>query len=353
MSGPDRLRITGGAVYDPANGVDGEVRDVCIEGGRIVERLPAGVPALDARGMVVMPGGVDIHSHFASSSCNHARRLIPDEHAADPARAPRLSEGELPPRSGTGGSVPSTFTTGNRYAGLGYTTAFDSAEAPHLARHTHEELRDTPIVDKACCVLMANNEILLDLIERGELERAKHVAAWNVWAAKAYGVKAVNTGGVAAWKWGKDAKGLFEPVPGYRSVTPAQIIAALAGIVDDLGLPHPVHVHCNNLGVAGNYRTTLDTLRTLDGHRAHLAHIQFHAYGGRAGGRPRSRAPELAEYLGAHPEFSADVGQVMFGPATTMTADAPVSAVLSEITHGRWVNADTEADRIVDQSSPP
>jgi formylmethanofuran dehydrogenase subunit A len=34
----------------------------------------------------------------------------------------------------------------------------------------------------------------------------------------------------------------------------------------------------------------------------------------------------------------------MFGDAMTMTADAPVSAVLREITHGRWVNADTEAE---------
>ena len=93
MSGPARLRIVGGTMHDPANGVDGEIRDVCIEGGRIVADLPAGAPTLDARGMVVMPGGVDIHSHFASSSCNHARRLIPDEHAADPAAAPRLPGG--------------------------------------------------------------------------------------------------------------------------------------------------------------------------------------------------------------------------------------------------------------------
>ena len=122
------------------------------------------------------------------------------------------------------------------------------------------------------------------------------------------------------------------------------MIETIATAVHELGLPHPVHVHCNNLGVSGNWRTTLDTLRTLEGRRAHLAHLQFHAYGGQPGGRPRSRAPELAEYLGAHPELSADVGQVMFGPAMTMTADAPVSAVLREITHGRWVNADTEAE---------
>ena len=147
MSSPVRLRVTGGSVYDPANGVEGDVRDVCIENGKIVSSLPAGGPTLDARGMVVMPGGVDIHSHLASSSCNHARRLIPDEHAADPVLAPDLAEGEISARSGTGGTVPSTFTTGYRYAGLGYTTAFDAAVAPLVARHSHSELDDTPCVD--------------------------------------------------------------------------------------------------------------------------------------------------------------------------------------------------------------
>jgi formylmethanofuran dehydrogenase subunit A len=34
----------------------------------------------------------------------------------------------------------------------------------------------------------------------------------------------------------------------------------------------------------------------------------------------------------------------MFGPATTLTADAPVSALLREITGGKWVNADLEAE---------
>ena len=33
-------------------------------------------------------------------------------------------------RSGTMGSVPSTFATGYKYAGMGYTTAFDAAVPP-------------------------------------------------------------------------------------------------------------------------------------------------------------------------------------------------------------------------------
>ena len=62
--------------------------------------------------------------------------------------------------------MPSTFTTGYRYAGLGYTTVFDAAVAPLLARHSHAELDDTPFVDGGFFVLMGNDEYLLRQIER-------------------------------------------------------------------------------------------------------------------------------------------------------------------------------------------
>ncbi len=71
-------------------------------------------------------------------------------------------------RGGIGGPTPTTFATGYLYAGMGYTTVIEAAVPVLTAKHTHEELRDTPIVDKGCCVLMANNEIVLDLLEAGE-----------------------------------------------------------------------------------------------------------------------------------------------------------------------------------------
>jgi formylmethanofuran dehydrogenase subunit A len=330
------LRIAQGRVFDPANGIDGEVRDVCIDGGRVVEDVPADAPRIDAGGMVVMPGGVDIHAHIAGGAVNASRKLAPEEHRADVLDRTAIT------RSGTGGTVPSTFATGYRYALLGYTTVVDAATPPLLARHTLAELRDTPIVDKAFLVLMGNNLPLFELIRGGG--PVTEAVAWWLEATGGYGVKLVNPGGVEMWKHGnRNVTSLDDEVEGL-GVTPRRVLEAIAGAVDELALPHPVHVHCNNLGVAGNWRTTLDTLDTLVGRRAHLAHLQFHAYGGEPGKRPRSRAPELAEHLDAHPEHSADVGQVMFGPATTMTADAPVSALLRDITGGKWVNADLEAE---------
>ncbi len=341
MSAPSRLRVAGGTVHDPANGVDGEVRDICIEDGRIVASLPQTTPTLDARGMIVMPGGVDIHSHLASSSCNHARRLLPEEHSADPAPAPHLLEGAGPARSGTGGTVPTTFTSGYRYAGLGYTTVFDAAVAPLMARHSHAELEDTPCVDSGFFALMGNDEYLLRQVARGERERARDYAGWLLGATGAYAIKIVNPGGIEAWKTGqRNLTGLDETLASH-GVTPRAILETLTDAANQLRLPHPVHIHCNNLGMPGNVAVTMATMDALAGRRAHFTHVQFHSYAGPGWG---SGAAPVIEYVNAHPEISIDVGQVMFGPAATITADGPVEYLLHKSTGRKWVNIDIELE---------
>ena len=345
MSAASRLRISGGTVYDPANGVDGEVRDVCIDGDRIVAELPSNVPRLDARGMIVMPGGVDIHAHIAGSSVNQGRRLLPEQHATDPVPAPRLADGATA-RSGTAGTIPSTFTTGYRYAGLGYTTAMEAAVAPLAARHAHAELDDTPIIDSGCFVLLGNDDYLLRQLAAGELARVRQYVAWLLGATRAYAIKIVNPGGIARWKSGgaeRNVGAIDDPV-GSSSVTPRKILEVLAGAANTLELPHPVHIHCNNLGQPGNVGTTLQSMQALAGQRAHFTHLQFHSYGGERGKGWKSAARDVIEHVNAHPEISADVGQVMFGPATTLTADAPVEHLLYTSTGRKWVNVDSELE---------
>jgi formylmethanofuran dehydrogenase subunit A len=338
-----RLRITGGAVHDPASGIDGEVRDICIENGRIVASLPAEAPVLRADGMVIMAGGIDIHAHIAATSVSLGRRLLPEEHSLDPVPAPALDDGSIP-RSGTGGTVPSTFTTGYRYAGLGYTTVFDAAVAPVAARQTHAELDDTPIIDGGFFALLGNDEYLHRQIAAGETTRAKDYAAWILRSTGGYAIKVVNPGGVELWKRNvREVKTLDDPV-GTSNVTPRRILEVLAGAANDLGLPHPVHIHCNNLGVAGNVAMTLDSMRALEGRRAHFTHLQFHSYGGERGKSWSSAARQVAEYVNAHPEVTGDVGQVMFGDATTLTADGAVEYLLHTSTGRKWINSDIELE---------
>ncbi|MGH8583421.1 MAG: formylmethanofuran dehydrogenase subunit A [Gammaproteobacteria bacterium] len=333
------LRIINGRVYDPVNGVDGAVREVCIENGKIVASVPEGTRRVDAQGMVVMPGGVDIHCHIAGPKVNLARKLQPEDKRLD------VHPGTPATRSGTGGIVPSTFATGYRYAAMGYTTAMEAAVPPLFARHVLEEFHDTPVIDKGFYVLLGGNVFLYKLLKEGRREEFKQAVAWWVNVTKAYAVKLVNPGSDELWKGRRNANimDLNDTIDHY-GLTPIEVIRAFIETVNDLGLPHPVHIHCNNLGHSGNYTTTLDTMRAAEGRRAHIAHVQFHSYGGEPGRNPTSKGPEIADYINRHPHITADVGQVMFGKATAMTADAPLAYLLRGISGNKWVNADTECE---------
>ena len=228
------LRITGGTIYDPANGVDGELGDIWIVEGCVVESpSEEGVKAdrtLDATGLVVMPGGVDMHCHIAGPKVNTARKMIPeDKRTADPVVRTRLT------RSGTVGSVPSTFATGYLYAGMGYTTAMDAAVPPLGARHAHEELEDTPIIDKGFYVLMGNNHYVMKQLAADEPGLLKAYIAWLLHSTKGFAAKLVNPGGVEIWKsGGGNARGIDDTVEHF-GVTPRQIIRGVAAAVDELG----------------------------------------------------------------------------------------------------------------------
>jgi formylmethanofuran dehydrogenase subunit A len=189
---------------------------------------------------------------------------------------------------------------------------------------------------------MGNNHYIMRSIQEREPQKLRAFIAWLLGATKGYAPKLVNPGGVAGWKWGKDCKGLSDVVPGYKKVTPAKTIAALARIADELKLPHPVHIHCNNLGAPGNYTTTIETMKLLEGRRAHMAHLQYHAYGGEDWFTMKSAAKEIAEYFNAHPNLTCDAGAVLFGNTVTVTADGPWQHLLYELTGRKWGNLDVE-----------
>ena len=102
----------------------------------------------------------------------------------------------------------------------------------------------------------------------------------------------------------------------------------------------------NNLGMPGNWTTTQDTMRALEGHRGHLTHIQFHSYGGDPDDQStfRSEVVPLADYVNSHPNLTVDVGQVMFAETTSMTGDGPLGYFLHKVTGRKWFSGDTEME---------
>ncbi len=184
-------------------------------------------------------------------------------------------------------------------------------------------------------------------IQQNEPQKLKAFIAWLLGATKGFAPKLVNPGGVEVWKshQGGNVHSLDQPVDHF-DVTPRQIISGVAQAAGELRLPHPVHIHCNNLGMPGNWQTTLETMKALDGHRAHITHIQFHSYGGGEGDENtfNSKTVPLAEYVNAHKNVTIDVGQVMFGETTSMTGDGPLGYYLSNIFKGKWFSSDTEME---------
>lgn len=334
------LGILGGRVYDPQHGKDGEVCDIWVKDGRVVAADEADrdrAEVVDAAGLVVMPGGVDIHAHIVGGEVNAGRKMRPEDHRGHE----RAHAGGM--RAGAGGTVPSTYATGYLYSELGYTTVMQASSAPLLMRHTHEELEDTPNLDNGAFVVMGNNHFVMQAIADKRPERARDYVAWLLGASRGYAIKIVNPGGVENWKWGRNVRELDDEVIGY-GVTPRQILQTLASIADDLGLPHSVHIHGINLGRHTSARTSIETIDALDGHRTHLCHLQFLSYGPGRGHVHGSEAAAVAAAVNAHPLVTVDVGQIVFGSATTMTCDGPLQHTLHMTAGGRWINDDVEGE---------
>ena len=335
------IKLSGGKVYDPANKVSGEVRDIYVEDGKIVAAPADGRVAQthDLKGRVVMAGAIDPHTHIGGGKITIARMLIPEDHMKDEVKRTDLT------RAGTGHAVPSTMVTGYRYAEMGYTACFEPAMLPANARQAHMEMGDTPMVDKGAFVMLGSDDYFLrQLAAKQEFERIKDYVAWTMHSAQAIAVKVVNPGGISAFKFNQRKLDLDEEHV-YYHVTPRQIILALARALKELGVVHPLHVHGCNLGIPGNIESTLATIRAAEGLPLHMTHTQFLSYGTEGDRKFSSGAPRLAELVNKTSNISIDVGQVLFGQTCTASGDSMRQYSIGKSAHPkRTVIMDIECD---------
>jgi formylmethanofuran dehydrogenase subunit A len=337
------LLIKNGFVFDPLNKVNGEKMDIAIKNGKIVEKVSHKAKIIDATGLTIMPGGVDIHSHIAGGEVNTGRIIRPEDHVKDPVRKTAVT------RSGSGFSIPSTFVTGYRYSQMGYTSVMNPSMAPLEAKHTHEELNDIPMLDKATYPLMGDWWFVLEYLSKGKFEECARHIAWMMDTTKGYAIKIVNPGGLESWGFGHNVHSIDDQVPNF-CITPREIMCGLAKVNTMLNLPHTIHLHTNNLGTPGNYTTTLDTMKALEsvytGDRpvGHITHLQFSSFAGDGWGNMHSAADEISSYINAHNHMTFDMGQVIFSETTTMTADGPFEFTLYQLSGHKWVNSDIETE---------
>jgi dihydroorotase len=78
--------LTGGRVIDPSQGLDAE-NDVLVEDGAVSKigsriKAPAGIEKIDARGLVVAPGFIDLHTHLREPGQEHKETIATGTRAA-------------------------------------------------------------------------------------------------------------------------------------------------------------------------------------------------------------------------------------------------------------------------------
>ena len=317
------LRIAGGTGLRP-----GERRSTArsatsgSDDGKVVAaRRPRRRPTrIDATGLVVMPGGVDMHCHIAGPKVNVARKMRPEEKRRRTSVAPNGDHALRAPSAACRAPSPPATCTPASATPRRSTPPSRRSRARHaheeFARHAHHRQglprpgRQQPLRHASRSRPSEPADRLRGRSSPGCCTRPRATAS-----------KVVNPGGVETWKRGGRQRATPRRRRSRRSASrPRQILRETSPrAVDELGLPHPVHVHCNNLGLPGNWPTTLETMQALEGPaRAPRRTSSSTATAATPGDRTPSarKAPELAEYVNAHPSLTVDVGQVLFGETT-------------------------------------
>jgi formylmethanofuran dehydrogenase subunit A len=318
--------LKNGKLYDPVHNKNGVLDDIYIFQGRIISK-PLNTEKIsqtyDLTGKVVMAGAIDMHSHIGGGKVNIARMMLPEFQDKKLQETKNYSEPEahICTPYCSHNATPSTTDTGFRYIEMGYTAAFEPAILPINARHAHLEMGDTPMIDKGGYAMLGNDDYFLRLLaSRADQKAINDYVAWTLAATQAIGIKVVNPGGISAFKFNQRRLDLDENNVHYK-VTPREILKSLSNAVYQLGIAKPLHVHCNNLGAAGNFETTLNTMGASEGLPMHLTHIQFHSYGTEGDKKFSSAAAQIAEALNTNKHITADVGQILFGQTVTASGD--------------------------------
>jgi formylmethanofuran dehydrogenase subunit A len=228
---------------------------------------------------------------------------------------------------------------------MGYTSCFEPAILPVNARQAHMEMADTPMLDTGGYAMLGNDDLLLQMMAEGaEQQTINDYVGWILKASQCIGIKVVNPGGISAFKFNQRALDVDDLHPHYQ-ISPRDIVAKLSRALYELAVPHPLHVHASNLGVPGNYLSTLATMDAAEGFPIHLTHIQFNSYGTEGDRHFSSAAAEIAEAVNKRANISIDVGQVMFGQTVTVSGDVMAQHANHHHAHPhKWTCMDIECD---------
>jgi len=159
-----RLKISGGRLFDPAASRHGEVRDLYVDGGRMVPHLSRVDRVIEARDRLVAPGGIDLRGQVATYGLNFRR--------------------------GAGG-LPTVRELGERYAALGYTHVHEPFLTLYTANYVHCQLAALPVVDTSASLVLNLRDLDLWLASPDRRQEIKETVAFFLDRTRALNLRVV------------------------------------------------------------------------------------------------------------------------------------------------------------------
>jgi len=223
----DRLIIKNGLVFDPINKIDGEIKDILIESGRITEKFSNehDVKKINAKGKTVIPSAIDMHTHVASQQINWARLL-------------GINNNEF-------NEIWNGLALRNiarDYISNGYTFILEANVFPSLAKQTAFNFKQLPVLDKAMLLNISNLWPLELEFQRGKIDEMAIFLSDLLSKTYGFGFKIYNPFENEAW-YLRELRENLSQIGRLYNFSALDVYENVVKCVETLGLPHSTHAH--------------------------------------------------------------------------------------------------------------
>ncbi|MEJ2276666.1 MAG: amidohydrolase family protein [Candidatus Lokiarchaeota archaeon] len=221
------LIIKNGLIFDPLNEISGEIKDILIENGKIVNQFSSedDIKEIDASNKTVIPAALDIHTHITSPHLNWVRLL--------------------------GNKIESFKKTWNNfdlfeisknYIKNGYTFICESNVLPSLSKQTLFDFNNIPVLDTSYLLNLSNIWALEGEFQKKKIESGAAFISDLLLKTKAFGLKAYNPFEAENWNFNYLREDIKTKGKLY-DFTPLDVYEYLIEVNEYLKLPHSLHAH--------------------------------------------------------------------------------------------------------------
>ncbi|MFX1407591.1 MAG: amidohydrolase family protein [Promethearchaeota archaeon] len=246
-----KLLLKNGFIFDPFNDLAGEIKDILIEEGKIVEKFSneKDVKEINVKGKTVIPSAIDIHSHVASQQLSWIRLL-------------GINNAKF--KQGWKGLTFESIA--KSYISNGFTFILEANVFPSLVKHTIFNLKQIPVLDKAILLNLSNYWPLELEFQRGMEEEATIFLSELLEITKGFGFKVYNPFEAENWNFQKLRENLSEKGRLYN-FNPIDIYEKFIKYNEKLKLPHSIHAHIEgyeNTEGKKNLNQLIEKIQSLD-----------------------------------------------------------------------------------------